>query len=84
MKSLKVLTAMLLSVTLIFSSCGSWNNTQKGAAIGVGGGAAVGAGVGAIAGNTALGTINSQKRFWLSFQKESGCNQPFQCCPCDQ
>ena len=41
MKSLKVLTAMLLSVTLIFSSCGSWNNTQKGAAIGVGGGAAV-------------------------------------------
>ena len=54
MKSLKVLTAMLLSVTLIFSSCGSWNNTQKGAAIGVGGGAAVGAGVGAIAGNTAL------------------------------
>ena len=57
MKSLKVLTAMLLSVTLIFSSCGSWNNTQKGAAIGVGGGAAVGAGVGAIAGNTALGTI---------------------------
>lgn len=29
MKSLKVLTAMLLSVTLIFSSCGSWNNTQK-------------------------------------------------------
>ena len=57
MKSIKVLTALLLSVTLTFSSCGSWNNTQKGAAIGVGGGAAVGAGVGAIAGNTALGSI---------------------------
>ena len=53
MKSLKILTALLLSVALVFSSCGTWNNTQKGAAIGVGGGAAVGAGVGALAGNTA-------------------------------
>ena len=57
MKSLKVLSALLLSCALVFSSCGTWNNTQKGAAIGVGGGAAVGAGVGALAGNTALGTV---------------------------
>ena len=57
MKSVKVLSALLLSFALIFSSCGTWNNTQKGAAIGVGGGAAVGAGVGALAGNTALGTV---------------------------
>ena len=46
MKSIKV-PVVLLSVALVFSSCGTWNNTQKGAAIGVGGGAAVGAGVGA-------------------------------------
>ena len=37
MKSLKVLSALLLSCALVFSSCGTWNNTQKGAAIGVGG-----------------------------------------------
>ena len=47
MKSLKVLSALLLSCALVFSSCGTWNNTQEGAAIGVGGGAAVGASVGA-------------------------------------
>ena len=41
MKSLKVLSALLLSCALVFSSCGTWNNTQKGAAIGVGVGAAV-------------------------------------------
>ena len=52
-----MLTALLLSMALVFSSCGTWNNTQKGAAIGVGGGAAVGAGVGALAGNTALGSV---------------------------
>ena len=56
MKSIKV-PVVLLSVALVFSSCGTWNNTQKGAAIGVGGGAAVGAGVGALAGNTALGSV---------------------------
>ncbi|MDH6533948.1 OmpA family protein [Parabacteroides sp. 52] len=57
MKSAKLVSVMLLSVALVFSSCGTWNNTAKGTAIGVGGGAAVGAGVGAIAGNTALGSI---------------------------
>ena len=44
-------------MAVVFSSCGTWNNTAKGTAIGVGGGAAVGAGIGAIAGNTALGSI---------------------------
>ena len=44
-------------MAVVFTSCGTWNNTAKGTAIGVGGGAAVGAGVGALAGNTALGSI---------------------------
>ena len=44
-------------MAVVFTSCGTWNNTTKGTAIGVGGGAAVGAGVGALAGNTALGSI---------------------------
>lgn len=57
MKSVKLLSVMLLGAAVIFTSCGTWNNTAKGTAIGVGGGAAVGAGVGAIAGNTALGTV---------------------------
>lgn len=57
MKSIKVLTSLLLSAALILSSCGSLTNTQKGAAIGVGGGAAVGAGVGKLAGNTVIGSI---------------------------
>lgn len=57
MKSVKLLGVALLSAALVFTSCGTWNNTAKGTAIGVGGGAAVGAGVGAIAGNTALGSI---------------------------
>ena len=48
---------MLLCMVVVFTSCGTWNNTTKGTAIGVGGGAAVGAGVGALAGNTALGSI---------------------------
>lgn len=57
MKGIKLLVVMLLGVAVVFTSCGTWNNTAKGTAIGVGGGAAVGAGVGAIAGNTALGAI---------------------------
>lgn len=57
MKSVKLLSVVLLSSALVFTSCGTWSNTAKGTAIGVGGGAAVGAGVGAIAGNTALGSI---------------------------
>ncbi len=57
MKNWKLVSVMLLAMAVVFSSCGSWNNTTKGTAIGVGGGAAVGAGIGALAGNTALGSI---------------------------
>ncbi|HOZ85474.1 MAG TPA: OmpA family protein [Niabella sp.] len=42
---------------LTLTSCDSMNRTQKGAAIGVGGGAAVGAVIGKATGNTALGAI---------------------------
>ncbi|MDH6356510.1 OmpA family protein [Parabacteroides sp. PF5-9] len=56
MKKIKLLS-VLLSMAVVLTSCGTWNNTAKGTAIGVGGGAAVGAGVGAIAGNTALGAV---------------------------
>lgn len=57
MRNWKFLSVLLLCMAVVFSSCGTWNNTAKGTAIGVGGGAAVGAGIGAIAGNTALGSI---------------------------
>lgn len=57
MRNVKVLTVSLLCMTVVCSSCGTWNNTAKGTAIGVGGGAAVGAGIGALAGNTALGSV---------------------------
>ena len=57
MKKVKLVFVLLLSITVVFTSCGTWSNTAKGTAIGVGGGAAVGAGVGALAGNTALGSI---------------------------
>ena len=57
MKNLKLVSVLLLCMAVVFTSCGTWNNTAKGTAIGVGGGAAVGAGVGALAGNTALGSI---------------------------
>ena len=57
MSNWKFLSVLLLCMAVVFSSCGTWNNTAKGTAIGVGGGAAVGAGIGAIAGNTALGSI---------------------------
>ena len=57
MRNWKFLLVLLLCMAVVFSSCGTWNNTAKGTAIGVGGGAAVGAGIGAIAGNTALGSI---------------------------
>lgn len=43
--------AILLSSCLVFSSCGSLNNTAKGGMIGGGGGAALGALIGGIAGH---------------------------------
>src|SRR5699024_8860313 len=57
MRNFKLLSVLLLCMAVVFTSCGTLNNTAKGTAIGVGGGAAVGAGVGALAGNTALGSI---------------------------
>jgi outer membrane protein OmpA-like peptidoglycan-associated protein len=59
MKRMNPIVAVVLSATLLFS-CSTWNNmnnTQKGAAVGVGGGAATGAIIGKAAGNTALGAI---------------------------
>lgn len=60
-KGSNVLVAWALAVLMI-SGIGcktvqNANNTQKGAAIGVGGGAAAGAVIGKVAGNTALGAI---------------------------
>ena len=48
MRNIKLLSVLLLCMAVVFTSCGTWNNTAKGTAIGVGGGAAVGAGVGAL------------------------------------
>lgn len=50
MKKTKIM-ALLLSATLVFSGCGSMNNTTKGGLIGGGGGAALGAIIGGIAGH---------------------------------
>ena len=47
----------MLCLTVVFSSCSTWNNTAQGTAVGVGGGAMLGAGIGAMAGNTALGAV---------------------------
>ena len=51
MKNFKVL-AVILCFGIVLSAC---NNTQKGAAIGTGGGALLGALIGKVAGNTAVG-----------------------------
>lgn len=50
MKNLSLLAALMLSVVILFSSCGA-SNTTKGTAIGAGGGAALGAGIGALIGD---------------------------------
>ncbi len=57
MRKFRLVAVLALCLAVVFTSCGTWNNTAKGTAIGVGGGAAVGAGVGALAGNTALGSV---------------------------
>ena len=44
MRNFKLLSVLLLCMAVVFTSCGTWNNTAKGTAIGVGGGAAAGAG----------------------------------------
>ncbi len=48
---------LVLAIGLSITSCSSLNKSQKGAAIGVGGGAVAGGIIGKIAGNTALGAI---------------------------
>ena len=40
MRNFKLLSVLLLCMAVVFTSCGTWNNTAKGTAIGVGGGAA--------------------------------------------
>lgn len=52
MKTYKTLVISVLSGAMLIggTSCGSWTNTGKGAAIGGGGGAALGAGIGALIG----------------------------------
>ncbi|MCX6210631.1 MAG: OmpA family protein [Bacteroidetes bacterium] len=57
MKTTKFLLASMLFISLISTSCKTWNKSQKGTAIGVAGGGAVGAVIGKVAGNTALGAI---------------------------
>lgn len=57
MKKLRLGLMMVLSATLIFGGCASWNKTQKGAAVGTAAGGAAGAIVGKASGNTALGAI---------------------------
>ncbi|HAG15510.1 MAG TPA: hypothetical protein DCG69_03165 [Bacteroidales bacterium] len=55
MKKLSLI--MILSATILLSSCASLNKTQKGGAIGVAAGGAMGAVIGKVAGNTGLGAI---------------------------
>jgi len=57
MKKLRMSMIMILSATLIFSGCASWNKTQKGAVVGTAAGGGMGAVIGKAAGNTALGAI---------------------------
>jgi outer membrane protein OmpA-like peptidoglycan-associated protein len=57
MKRIRITTIMVLSITLLFSSCASLNKTQKGGAIGAASGGAMGAIIGRAAGNTAMGAI---------------------------
>ena len=49
MKNFSVLTAIILSIAILFASCNA-SNTAKGTGIGAGAGAALGAGLGAIIG----------------------------------
>jgi len=57
MKRIRITTIMVLSITLLLSSCASFNKTQKGGAIGAASGGAMGAIIGRAAGNTAMGAI---------------------------
>jgi outer membrane protein OmpA-like peptidoglycan-associated protein len=57
MKTMRQVAFLLTAIAVMAMSCKTMNRSQKGAAIGVGGGAAVGAVVGKALGNTAMGAI---------------------------
>lgn len=61
MKNLNIkvatLSISLATASVLFSGCSSFTKTEKGAAIGAGGGAVLGGFIGKAAGNTALGAI---------------------------
>lgn len=61
MKNMKIKIATLgisfATASILFSGCSSFTKTEKGAAIGAGGGGVIGAFIGKAAGNTALGAI---------------------------
>lgn len=61
MKNLKIKIATLgislATAIILFPGCSSFTKTEKGAAIGAGGGGVIGAFIGKAAGNTALGAI---------------------------
>ncbi len=57
MKKLRISLLVILGTAMIFSSCATWNKTQKGAVIGTTAGGAAGAVIGRASGNTALGAI---------------------------
>lgn len=60
MKTTKLRVAViLLAAMFTVTSCSSWNNTGKGAALGAGGGALLGAGIGALAGGGKGAVIGS-------------------------
>jgi outer membrane protein OmpA-like peptidoglycan-associated protein len=57
MKKFRMSLLVVLSATLLFAGCSSWNKTQKGAVVGTTAGGAAGAVIGRASGNTALGAI---------------------------
>jgi len=60
MKYIKLSLLSLVAMATMLTSCSTWNNankTERGAAIGVGGGAVAGGVIGKMTGNTALGAI---------------------------
>ena len=54
--SIRTISCLLLSMTLVFGAC-KWSNKARGGAIGAGSGAAIGGAIGNKAGNTAAGVI---------------------------
>jgi outer membrane protein OmpA-like peptidoglycan-associated protein len=57
MKTIKQFTLLVATVAVMAVGCKTMNRTQKGAAIGVGGGAVIGGVIGKALGNTAMGAI---------------------------